>query len=217
MMAVTEIPLGYWCWALNKIVSLCLKLAEGNIIHYQEKQTQVFLLHWRWDIKRGSKVWKQDWFYWEKLTRKKFRGNTEIKKLICEICLSLFSVLRWIGKQDQQRCEKVLGKWVLQYIWLFRGQWLGQFSSLCSYTPSLPAFSQVLWSRAPHPHFLRPGAGPSSFKNLARSAGSGDLSAEGTEGTAGTSSKSGWKRVTTVGEGGWKISTTAEASGKTSE
>lgn len=71
------------------------------------------------------------------------------------------------------------------------GEWLGQFSSLCSYTSSFLAFNQVLWYRAPNPHFTRPGAGPASFENLARSAGSGDLGAEGTEGTVGTSSKSG--------------------------
>lgn len=87
-----------------------------------------------------------------------------------------------------RRRTRKMGLDVFGTFWV---EWLGQFSSVCSHTPSLPAFNQVLWYGAPDPHLTGPGAGPAGFKNLARPAASGDLSAQGTEGTAGTSSKSG--------------------------
>lgn len=138
---------------------------------------------------------KQDLFDLEKLPRKNLGGSTEIKTLIDKTSLSLWYLS---GDRLESRinrdglCEEKLWKDgshdVFGTDWV---EWLGQFSSVCSYTPSFPAFSQVLRHRAPDPHLTGPGAGPAGFKNLARPAGSGDLSAEGTEGTAGTSSKSG--------------------------
>lgn len=176
---------------------------------------------WRWDIKLRRKVCKQDWFNLETLPIENLSGSTEMKTLIYKNSLSL-----WYLSQDRLEsrisrdglCEEKHWKDgshnVFGTLWV---AWLGQFSSVCSHSPSLPAFSQGLRYRAPDPHLAGPGAGPAGFKNLARPAGSGDLNAEGTEGTAGTSSKSGRKRVATVGEGWWEVSTAAEACGETSE
>lgn len=80
--------------------SLCLKLAEDNIMLLGKKTTGGFI--WRWDIKHRSKVCQQDLFDLEKLPRKIFSGNTEIKRPIYKTWFEfVFSVLRRIGKQVQ--------------------------------------------------------------------------------------------------------------------